>query len=131
MGTPAELPRLTALGLPLASLGGEGYLIRSVTLDGAAVTLITANTDIGLLHGAFAWLRLAQTGARLDDLDISSAPRIAIRMLDHWDNLDRSVERGYAGQSIWDWWRLPDYRDPRRVGKEWVSTCRDRGSPYH
>src|SRR3546814_13068725 len=60
-----------------------------------------------------AWLRLAQTGARLDDLDISSAPRIAIRMLDHWDNLDRSVERGYAGQSIWDWWRLPDYRDPR------------------
>src|SRR3546814_1595214 len=69
-----------SLGLPLASLGGEGYLIRSVTLDGAAVTLITANTDIGLLHGAFAWLRLAQTGARLDDLDISSAPRIAIRI---------------------------------------------------
>ena len=34
-------------------------------------------------------------------------------MLDHWDNLDRSVERGYAGQSIWDWWKLPDYRDPR------------------
>src|SRR3546814_528742 len=113
MGTPAELPRLTALGLPLASLGGEGYLIRSVPLDGAPVTLITANTDIGRLHGAFAWLRRAQTGARLDDLDISSAPRIAIRMLDHWDNLDRSVERGYAGQSIWDWWRLPDYRDPR------------------
>ncbi|RIA43698.1 alpha-glucuronidase [Hephaestia caeni] len=113
IGTPAELPRLTALGLPLARLGDEGYLIRSVTLDGAAVTVIAANTDIGLLHGAFAWLRLAQTGARLDDLDMSSAPRIAIRMLDHWDNLDRSVERGYAGQSIWDWWRLPDYRDPR------------------
>src|SRR3546814_19648773 len=88
-------------------------------------------TDIGLLHGAFAWLRLAQTGARLDDLDISSAPRIAIRMLDHWDNLDRSVERGYAGQSIWAWWRLPDRSEERRVGKEWVSTCRDRGSPYH
>src|SRR3546814_13578046 len=86
MGTPAELPRLTALGLPLASLGGEGYLIRSVTLDGAAVTLITANTDIGLLHGAFAWLRLAQTGARLDDLELSSAPPIALQMPDSWDN---------------------------------------------
>ena len=34
-------------------------------------------------------------------------------MLNHWDNLDGSVERGYAGQSIWDWWNLPDLKDPR------------------
>ncbi|HVI99390.1 MAG TPA: alpha-glucuronidase family glycosyl hydrolase [Sphingomonas sp.] len=113
IGTPAEFSRLAALDLPLAPLGDEGYLIRSVTLDGAPVTLIAANTDIGLLHGAFAWLRLAQTGASLDALDIASAPKIALRMLDHWDNLDRTVERGYAGQSIWDWWTLPDYADPR------------------
>ena len=34
-------------------------------------------------------------------------------MLNHWDNLDGHVERGYAGQSIWDWHKLPDYLDPR------------------
>ncbi len=35
--------------------------------------------------------------------------------MDHWDNLDRSIERGYAGFSIWDWQKLPDYLDPRYV----------------
>jgi alpha-glucuronidase len=34
-------------------------------------------------------------------------------VLDHWDNLDRHVERGYAGQSIWDWHKLPGWLDPR------------------
>ena len=34
-------------------------------------------------------------------------------MLNHWDNLDGTVERGYAGQSLWDWWTLPDFKDPR------------------
>ena len=115
IGTPTELPPLAALGLPLESLGSEGYLIRSATFHGAPVTLVTANTDAGLLYGAFAWLRLAQTGAPLDRLDIASAPKIKLRMLDHWDNLDRTVERGYAGQSIWNWWKLPDWRDPRYV----------------
>jgi alpha-glucuronidase len=33
---------------------------------------------------------------------------VKLRLLNHWDNLDRTVERGYAGQSIWDWWKLPD-----------------------
>ena len=46
-------------------------------------------------------------------LDIVSQPRTRIRVLDHWDNLDRHVERGYAGQSIWDWHKLPGYLDPR------------------
>jgi alpha-glucuronidase len=34
-------------------------------------------------------------------------------VLNHWDNLDGTVERGYAGASIWDWWHLPDWKDPR------------------
>ena len=38
-----------------------------------------------------------------------------VRMLNHWDNLDRTVERGYAGFSIWNWHQLPDYIDPRYV----------------
>ena len=42
-------------------------------------------------------------------------PHIQLRVLDHWDNLDRTVERGYAGQSLWDWHKLPDYIDPRYI----------------
>ena len=34
-------------------------------------------------------------------------------MLNHWDNPDGHVERGYAGRSIFDWWRLPDWKGPR------------------
>ena len=115
LATPQSLPAIATLALPLASLGEEGYALRSVTLGGHPVTLIAANTDRGLLHGSFAWLRDAQVGADLARLDEASAPKVRWRMLDHWDNLDRSVERGYAGQSIWDWWALPDIQAARYV----------------
>jgi alpha-glucuronidase len=113
MGTPNSSPLIAQLDLPLAPLGRDGYLIRSVALDGRRITAIAANEDVGVLYGSFAWLRLAQTGADLAQLDVASAPRIDLRLLNHWDNLDGTVERGYAGASLWDWWRLPDYVDPR------------------
>ncbi|HEY4082105.1 MAG TPA: alpha-glucuronidase family glycosyl hydrolase [Burkholderiaceae bacterium] len=115
LATPASLPSIASLSLPLKKLGEEGYLLRSLTLDGHPITLIAANTDIGLLHGSFAWLRAAQTGANLARLDEVSAPKISLRMLNHWDNPDRSVERGFAGLSIWDWGTLPDVKDTRYV----------------
>jgi len=110
LATPRTAP---ALPLKLDGLGQEGYAIRSIRVEGKPVTLIAANSDSGLLHGAFHWLRLAQSGAALDAIDIRSAPRIGLRLLNHWDNLDGTVERGYAGSSIWDWWRLPDWKGPR------------------
>ncbi|MBJ7376272.1 alpha-glucuronidase family glycosyl hydrolase [Sphingobium sp.] len=110
LATPASAP---ALPIKTDGLGSEGYAIRTTMIDGKAVTLIAANSDIGLLHGAYHWLRLAQSGASLDKLDIRSAPKIGLRLLNHWDNLNGTVERGYAGQSIWDWWRLPDWKGPR------------------
>jgi alpha-glucuronidase len=66
-----------------------------------------------VLYGVFRFLKLIQTRQPLDALDISDAPKLKVRVLDHWDNLDRHVERGYAGQSIWDWQKLPLYKDPR------------------
>ena len=64
-------------------------------------------------------LRVASRGAAarrdLAHLDEWSAPKVQLRMLNHWDNLDRTIERGYAGESIWDWWKLPDVKDPRYV----------------
>ncbi|MGA1798958.1 alpha-glucuronidase family glycosyl hydrolase [Sphingomonas sp. 4RDLI-65] len=101
------------LHLPLAPLGAEGYLVRRVSLGNRKVTLVTGNTDIGVLYGSFALLRHLQTGGSLDRIDLTSSPRVKLRVLDHWDNLDGVVERGYAGASLWDWWTLPDLRDPR------------------
>jgi alpha-glucuronidase len=68
---------------------------------------------VGFLYGAFHLLRLVQTGQPVARLDIASAPKLKLRVLNHWDNLDRTVERGYAGQSIWDWHKLPDWKDGR------------------
>jgi alpha-glucuronidase len=112
LGT-ADEPRIRALGLPLAGLGTEGYLIRSTMIDGKAVTLVAANSGTGVLYGSFALIQHLQRGLGLEALDISSTPKLRLRLLNHWDNLDRTVERGYAGQSIWDWWKLPDFKNPR------------------
>ena len=112
IGTPA-LPQLAKLESAVAGLGLEGYLIRSTEIDGHRATVIVGNSDIGALYGAFHFLRLLQTGQPLQKLDIREAPKVQLRVLNHWDNLDRHVERGYAGQSIWDWHRLPGWRDPR------------------
>ena len=113
VGTPASSPQIARLGLDLDGLGDEGYRVRSAVVDGHATTVVAANTDVGALYGAFHVLRLLQTGQPLDGLDVREAPRLAVRVLNHWDNLDRYVERGYAGQSIWDWHRLPGWLDPR------------------
>jgi len=96
-------------GVDMDALGSEGYAMRSV--DGG--TVIAANSDIGVLYGVFHFLRLMQTRESVDGLDIVETPSVDIRIINHWDNLARTVERGYSGASIWDWHKLPDYIDPR------------------
>jgi alpha-glucuronidase len=113
IGTPQSSLTIAALRLPLAKVGNEGYLIRSIKLGGRRATVIAANSDVGALYGCFAFLRLIQTRQPIDNLDIVAAPGLKVRLLNHWDNLDRTVERGYSGFSIWDWHKLPHYRDPR------------------
>jgi alpha-glucuronidase len=109
----ADSPAVAAMMLPLDRLGDEGYLLRQVRQQGRRITVIAANSDRGLLYGSFALLAHLQRGGSVAALDISSAPRVRLRMLNHWDNLDGHVERGYAGASLWDWWRLPDVVDSR------------------
>ena len=92
-------------------IGNEGFIIK--TRPGK--TIITANTDIGVMYGVFHFLRLMQTQQSVSNLNIISVPKIKLRILDHWDNLNRTVERGYAGFSIWDWHKLPDYIDKRYI----------------
>lgn len=107
VGTPATLGATTSASRAIAAVGAEGYVIRSITVGGKRGTIIAANSDIGVLYGVFAFLRQLQLSKGISHLEIASVPKIQIRMLDHWDNLDRSVERGYAGKSIWEWDKLP------------------------
>ncbi len=113
MGTPSESPIIADLHLDLSSLGSEGFIIRSMPYRGRRITVISANEEVGVLYGVFQLLRLMQTAQPISNLRILSYPRIHRRILDHWDNLDGSVERGYAGKSIWDWFKLPNYLDRR------------------
>jgi alpha-glucuronidase len=112
-GTPRTSETIAQLHLDLGDLGTEGYVLRSVTLHGHRATVIASNEDAGVLYGTFHFLRLLQTRQPIDHLSLKSAPRVRLRVLDHWDNLDGTVERGYAGASIWDWQKLPDYIAPR------------------
>ena len=97
----------------LKSLGQEGYRIRSVKVANRDVIVIASSTDIGTLYGAFHFLRLLQSGESIDRLQIDQKPALKLRLLNHWDNLDRSIERGYAGKSLWNWDELPHKIDPR------------------
>ncbi|MDP8913326.1 MAG: alpha-glucuronidase, partial [Pseudomonadota bacterium] len=112
-GTPQSSSAIARARLPLDRLGREGYLIRRVRLNGRRATVIAANSDIGVLYGVYALLRQMQTRQPIETLDLADAPKVKLRLLNHWDNLDRTVERGYAGFSIWDWYKLPGWRDPR------------------
>ncbi|MBN1407647.1 MAG: hypothetical protein JW956_07660 [Calditrichaceae bacterium] len=94
------------------AIGNEGYLILNYNISNNDIIIITANTDIGVLYGTFHFLRLLQTLQDIDVLNIIESPRIQLRVLNHWDNLDRTVERGYAGFSLWNWQKLPDYIHP-------------------
>ena len=74
---------------------------------------ITASNPIGLLYGAYELIRLQNTGAYNTGIgkqqnfgktiDETEKPQVGLRILNHWDNLDGSIERGYAGKSIFKW----------------------------
>jgi alpha-glucuronidase len=68
--------------------------------------IITAHHDIGLLYGAYEVLRLQATDNHITEQ--SQHPKFKLRLLNHWDNLDGSIERGYAGGSIFEWFHLDE-----------------------
>ena len=74
----------------------EGYAIKNQ----GGKTIITAASDAGLLYGAYHLLRLQATGQPTTSLDINEKPFYDLRILNHWDNPNGTVERGFAGRSI-------------------------------
>lgn len=82
-----------------SDLRNDGFIIRD-TQDGRT---ITAKTETGAMYGRYALQRMERTGKASGHLDIREEPAFERRILNHWDNLDNTVERGYAGWSIWHW----------------------------
>ncbi|HVN49195.1 MAG TPA: alpha-glucuronidase family glycosyl hydrolase [Bacteroidota bacterium] len=115
IGTPAHSSLIKKLKLQnqLDTLGKDGYLIHSTVINKKSCMVIASQTDIGTLYGTFHFLRLLQTHQSLTNLSIASRPKIQYRILDHWDNIDSSIERGYAGKSLWHWNELPEKIDNR------------------
>lgn len=115
VGTPKSSPLIAALKLEkqLSALGNEGFMIRAVKIKNRNTFVIASNGEPGALYGAFHFLRLIQTLEPIDRLNLTEKPKIQIRMLNHWDNLDGSIERGYAGKSLWNWTELPGRVDAR------------------
>lgn len=116
-GTPQSTPLISNAGIAtqLREAGEEGFVIITKIINGQRCILISGNSEKGVLYGTFHFLRLLQTEQAIQQLHIISAPHIRLRMLDHWDNPNRTVERGYAGFSIWNWHTLPDYIDQRYI----------------
>lgn len=90
--------------------GRDGFALRR---ERGTVDVVSAS-DRGVLYGAYALLRRQQTGEVPGEGQIlEEVPSYDLCMLDHWDNLDGTVERGYAGRSIWKWDELPGRISPR------------------
>ena len=98
----------------MQSLSADGYFVESSRSGENPLTRINGS-PVGMLYGSFALLRHLATGGDPVSIELVAAPKIEHRLLNHWDNLDRSVERGYAGLSLWDWMTLPELKSQRYV----------------
>lgn len=66
-----------------------------------------------MLYGAYSLLRMQAAGQLTVPLSVTEQPAYDLRILNHWDNPDGTVERGYAGRSLWNWEELPGTLSPR------------------
>ena len=92
------------------SLTNDGFILKTINVSKGNRTVIAAKNQAGVLYGVYALLREMQIGNDISQLDIKENPKYDIRVLNHWDNLDGTVERGYAGYSIW-WNRDESFND--------------------
>jgi alpha-glucuronidase len=127
VGTPANSALIRDLNwtADLRAVGDEGFIIRPARIANHPVTVIAANTDIGALYGGFHFLRLMQTGRPIRRLDLKERPALQLRLMNHWDNPDGTIERGYAGRSLWQWNDLPEKLSPRYA--DYARACASLG----
>jgi alpha-glucuronidase len=95
----------------IADPNPEAYQIKTINKR----LVISGNTSKGVLYGVFEFLKMIQKEESITKIDISSSPKIQLRLLNHWDNNNGTIERGYAGMSLWKWYELPERIDPRYI----------------
>lgn len=102
IGTFAENDRLDALleTDEKEKIGDEGFIIKLINTNEERILAIAGKTEKGLLYGVFDFIRAIQTQRKLKSILRIDNPVNQLRILNHWDNLDGSIERGYAGASI-------------------------------
>lgn len=84
----------------VASIQEDGYLIQSIEAPGHSYIVLIGGSDKGVLYAVFELLRRLQCGETIEQLAITKNPANRLRMMNQWDNMDGSNERGYAGRSI-------------------------------
>jgi alpha-glucuronidase len=78
----------------------DGFILKSAAARGHNMIVVAASNDRGVLYGTFALLRQIALRRNLGDLNLEDGPYAPVRWVNQWDNLDGSIERGYAGRSI-------------------------------
>jgi len=122
----SKLIQTLGLQKELQTLGNDGFIIRTMKSKGNKITVIASKGENGLLYAVFNLLRNIQLYVPSSNIlrtiqlssspftfDIKEVPSYKIRILNHWDNLDGTIERGYAGHSLWKWDELPGKLSPR------------------
>jgi alpha-glucuronidase len=95
-------------------LADDGFVLKSLSVGDRNYLIVAGANDRGVLYGVFALLRRVALHQPIDGLEVREEPYAPIRFLNHWDNLDGTIERGYAGKSIF-WENGHVRRDLRRV----------------
>jgi alpha-glucuronidase len=122
MPSTSTLIRALAWEADLAKVGKEGFIIRPARVGARTILVIASEGEMGMLYGAFHFLRLMQTGQSIEQLNVVERPKLQLRLVNHWDNLNGSIERGYAGPSLWQWNDLP------RINPRYIDYARANAS---
>jgi len=100
LGTVAEIHVAAPELAPSRPLGSDGFWLVTARVRGFDCLIVTSPSDRGVLYGVFAFLSKVANGENISPLKEMQNPYAAIRWVDQWDNLNGTIERGYAGPSI-------------------------------
>ncbi|HET9217013.1 MAG TPA: alpha-glucuronidase family glycosyl hydrolase [Terriglobia bacterium] len=100
IGTLTQVRQALPDSIPAGSVEVDGFWLKTVRNNGNRFIVITGQNDRGVLYGSFSLLRKIAFGEPVAELDHKENPYSPIRWINHWENLDGSIERGYGGRSI-------------------------------
>ena len=100
LGTQGQSDEVSQALNSISTQAKDSYVLRTISIDGRKCLFVGGLSDQGTLYASFHLLRLIQMGQSLENVDIQESPYNGLRMINQWDNMDGTIERGYAGDSI-------------------------------